>query len=125
MVYHKVYKYPYLCLQVQCTERLPLQLQVHDLGTWTFKGINGNHQVVQILPSQLSGRLQLSRPAGVPASKKATCIAPASGLLAEVLVKVCNLDTILVDPLLVSLGEDRLESLREQELGASPDGDGI
>ena len=88
-----------------------MQLQVHDLGTWTFKGINGSHQVVQVLPSILSGRLQLGGPGG---SKKASCIAPASGLLAEVLVQVCNLDTLLVDPLLVgSAAEDVAASVQE------------
>jgi hypothetical protein len=34
-----------------------MRLQVHDQGTWAFKGISGAHPVVMLLPSRLAGRL--------------------------------------------------------------------
>jgi hypothetical protein len=37
--------------------RVALQVQVHDQGTWAFKGISGAHPVVLLLPSKLAGRL--------------------------------------------------------------------
>jgi hypothetical protein len=74
---------------------VPLHIQVHDQGTWTFKGISGAHPVVLLLPSRLAGRLQHT-----PAKKssKAVCVQPAEGLLSELWVEVVNLDTILLDP---------------------------
>lgn len=81
---------------------MPLHIQLHDQGTWTFKGISGAHPVVLLLPSRLAGRL-----AHTPAKKssKAVCVQPAQGLLAELWVEVVNLDTILLDPgVLLSAG---------------------
>ncbi|WIA17584.1 hypothetical protein OEZ85_014409 [Tetradesmus obliquus] len=83
-------------------QRVPLHIQLHDQGTWTFKGISGAHPVVLLLPSRLAGRL-----AHTPAKKssKAVCVQPAQGLLAELWVEVVNLDTILLDPgVLLSAG---------------------
>jgi len=44
----------------QVQQRVWLGVQVHAMGTWSFKGIAGEHSVVQLLPSQLAARLYLS-----------------------------------------------------------------
>lgn len=79
-----------------------MRLQVHDIGTWTFKGITGAHQVVVLLPSRLANRMAN---APVKKSSKAVCEESSEGLLHELWVEVVNIDTILLDPeLLVSAG---------------------
>eukprot|EP00775_Hariotina_reticulata_P007074 gene7074-7287_t len=75
--------------------RVPLQVQVHDQGTWAFKGISGAHPVVLLLPTKLAGRLAHSTG---KKSSKAVCVQPARGLLNELWLEVVNLDTILLDP---------------------------
>jgi hypothetical protein len=81
-------------------QRVPLHIQVHDQGTWAFKGISGAHPVVLLQPSRLAGRLQHT-----PAKKssKAVCVQPAQGLLSELWIEVVNLDTILLDPVVLLL----------------------
>jgi hypothetical protein len=94
-----------LLLQVQMSSmqrRVPMRLQVHDIGVWTFKGISGAHSVVALMPGRLAGRM-----AHLPVKKssKAVCVQPAEGLLHEIWVEVVNMDTILLDPeLLMSAG---------------------
>jgi hypothetical protein len=94
-----------LLLQVQKSSvqrRVPMRLQVHDIGVWTFKGISGAHSVVVLMPGRLSGRMTHLP---VKRSSKAVCIEPAEGLLHELWVEVVNMDTILLDPeLLISAG---------------------
>ncbi|GBF94709.1 adenylate cyclase [Raphidocelis subcapitata] len=75
--------------------RVRAGLQVHALGTWTFKGISGEHSVVQLLPAQLAARLYLSEP---KRSSKAACVHAESGLLYEGTVEMVNVDAILFDP---------------------------
>lgn len=82
--------------------RVPMLLQVYDIGTWTFKGISGTHPVVVLLPSRLAGRM-LHAP--VKKSSKAVCVEASEGLLHELWLDVINIDTILLDPeLLLSAG---------------------
>lgn len=78
--------------------RVPMRLQVYDIGVWTFKGISGAHPVVVLLPSRLAGRMAA---AAVKKSSKALCIEPpegGSGPLHELWVDLVNMDTILLDP---------------------------
>lgn len=95
----------YALLQVHRSSvqrRVPMRLQVYDIGIWTFKGISGAHCVVVLLPSRLAGRMAH---APVKKSSKAVCVEPSEGLLRELWVEVVNMDTILLDPeLLLSAG---------------------
>lgn len=70
-------------------------LQVHDVGTWSFKGIAKPYPVVQIVPSCLMGRLLLM---GVKSGPKATCIEPASGQVGSVCVDMVSLSQIMYNP---------------------------
>jgi hypothetical protein len=82
--------------------RVPMRLQVYDIGIWMFKGISGAHPVVVLLPSRLAGRMVH---ASVKKSSKAVCVEPSEGLLHEFWVETINMDTILLDPeLLLSAG---------------------
>lgn len=90
------------CLQVHRSSvqrRVPMRLQVYDIGVWTFKGISGEHPVVVLLPSRLAGRMSA---AAVKRSSKALCIEPppedGCGPLHELWVDLVNMDTILLDP---------------------------
>jgi hypothetical protein len=72
-------------------------MQVHNQGTWTFKGISGAHPAVLQLsrcPAAWQGAAHIS----AKKSSKAVCVQPARGLFTELWVEVVNLDTILLDP---------------------------
>jgi hypothetical protein len=77
--------------------RVPMRLQVHDRGTWSFKGLSGAHPVVLLLPSRLAGRLAHTQ---AKRSSKAVCVAPPApqALLHELWIEVVNMDTLLLDP---------------------------
>lgn len=88
-----------VCVYMQAAyqEYMPLSLQAWAAGTWAFKGVPGEHEVVALLPASLAGRMA-GAPGGAARSKKARCVRPGQGLLLELEVWAANLDTLLVQP---------------------------
>jgi hypothetical protein len=84
-------------MQAAHQEYMPLSLQAWTAGTWAFKGVPGEHEVVALLPASLASRMAGAAGAA-RSSKKARCIRPGQGLLLELEVWAANLDTLLVQP---------------------------
>lgn len=77
-------------------DRVPVQVQVHDMGTYMLKGLSSSQQIVQIVPTCLAERIATGSKAS---AKKTICLKPASGLRHEVYVDMVNISEIMYNPM--------------------------
>ena len=70
----------------------PVQLELWEVGSYDFKGLQRPYDVVQIMPTCLSARLDMVT---ARSTAKARLLSPASGKLCTVWVDMVNINSVM------------------------------